>query len=187
MKSKKSMGFAVLVCLSVLCLAVITSACGSSPAEGLEIKAVVLDKDGNVIEEPDVVVNTQLLKQYESGGGLYETSFTVTSNADSSLVYGVSLIQKITWSDNFGPDNALVEVCGTWHGDSDRISHMGVDYGAADKKGKIIDSFTNSPADSSFSYSPTGVTGYGFYLNTYAEISGYDAPITLYVKTSVVD
>lgn len=187
MKVAKSIGFVVLMCLSVLCSAVITAACGSSPADGLEIKAVVLDKDGNVIEEPDVVVNTQLLKQYESGGGLYETSFTVTSNADSSHVYGVSLIQTIKWSDNFGPDNALVEVYGTWHVDGEKITDMRVDYGVADKKGKVTDSFTKYPSDNSFSYSPTGLTGHDFYLNTTAVFSVTDRPVTLYVKTSVVD
>ncbi len=188
MRKKNIIVSAILVCLIVVILSTVAFACNSvntppTPTASAEI----LDESGNILEVIDVKTNTEVIRQYRSGGAIYATTYTIKPSSDSAYLHGVTITQTITWSDNFGPDNGLVTVSGNWATTTESIYDRRVGYGAVDVDGNVIDSFTKYPSDNSFSYSPTGVTGYGFYLNTYAKISGYDDPITLYVKTSVLD
>lgn len=189
MRKKKVIVSAILVCLIVVSFSTVAFACnsiGTSPPTPTAI-AEVLDANGNILEVVDVETHTEVIRQYRSGGATYATTNTIKPKSDSTYLHGVTITQTITWSDNLGPDNGLVTVSGNWASSTENIFDRRVSFGATDVDGNVIDSFTKYPSDNSFSYSPTGVTGYGFYLNTFAQISGFEEPITLDVKTSILD
>lgn len=85
----------------------------------------------------------------------------------NTRVYGT-----LVWLDNFGPNNELVSVSGSWVvGAGDTISDRSVSYGISNAQHK--NSLTKYPTKNSFSYQGTSkMVGFVIFLEAYAKISG---------------
>lgn len=80
----------------------------------------------------------------------------------STTAYG-----NLIWTDNYGPDNNLVQVNGGWSTSGDQISNRIVEYGL-NPYGTV-----RHPSGNSFTYSGTSdMTGLLLFLETNADVNG---------------
>lgn len=151
--------------------------------------AVVVDSEGNVIENLDVDITFSEVSSQRNAG----TTYTMTARAtktDSDATDpkdGVTAEGTITWNDIFGTTNLLVSVSGRWIVGDETVSDPSVRYGARDTQNTLLASFEKVPIldeDYDFGYEPKNCTGYLFYLRTAAKIDATDNYIYLYVQTS---
>lgn len=151
--------------------------------------AVVVDEDGNVIENLDVDITISEVSNQRDAGTTYTMTAraTKTDSDASDPKDGVTAEGTITWNDIFGTTNLLVSVSGKWIVGDETVSDPSVRYGARDTENTLLQSFEKTPtldADYDFGYEPKNCTGYLFYLRTAAKIDATDNYIYLYVQTS---
>ena len=189
----------IMFCLSVFGQSVVAFAIANSTdvtdtavlakfAEGAS--AVIVDKDGNVIEDLDIEVSvTRDTEPRRNAGTTYTVTYTarVTKTNSDATAHpdGVTASGTITWNDILGTTNSLVSVSGYWAVGDESISNRVVTYGAMNTEGATTVTLTKYPTANAFGYSPVNCTGFVFYLNMSAKIDATGNTVWLRVVTTM--
>lgn len=141
-------------------------------------------------DDNDVLYTVRHLGSIATGEVYTITASSTKTSNGSTTEDNVECWISMTWIDNWGPSNEIVDVSGGWSANGRTLSNRQVLYGVAQMDGAYIDGMyecQDLSDDVFFCIPSTPLVGFSLKANSWVDIDGYSKTIYCGVKSSVLD
>lgn len=197
MKKLISLCLAALLLIGMMPMTTMAEETGNHSLQEIEqairdgSKAEIRDANGNVLDTLDLDVHVQRIPTSRRSGDLGCPEYIVTCSAKSKLVDcpgsgskdGISATILMVCRDEFGPDNTLISVAGTWSGKDSETKDRVVTYYSYNAINIENSKVPNTNAPRQFEYYPKDYKGFTFKATSSATITSTGHNIFLEVAT----